>query len=46
LAELLGTAAHDAVHVRTYAMQAAKEEQIVARAVQEDRVIVSADSDF
>ena len=45
-AELLRGAKHDAIHVRTYGMQAAKDEQIVARAVEENRVIVSADSDF
>ena len=46
LADLLRDAGHDAVHVRAYGMQAAKDEQIVARAVQEDRIVVSADSDF
>lgn len=34
------------MHVRAYGMQAARDEQIVDRAAQEDRIIVSADSDF
>lgn len=46
LAELLVAAGYDAVPVRTYAMQAATDERIVARARDEDRIIVSADSDF
>jgi predicted nuclease of predicted toxin-antitoxin system len=32
LAELLSAAGHDAVHVRTYGMHAAKDEEILARA--------------
>jgi len=46
LADLLRGANHDAVHVRAYEMQAATDEQIVLRAIQEDRIIVSADADF
>ena len=45
LAELLCAAKQDAMHLRTYGMQAAKHET-VARAIQEDRLIVSADSNF
>lgn len=46
LAERLKEAGHDAAHVRDYGMQAADDEQIFARAQQEQRVVVSADTDF
>jgi predicted nuclease of predicted toxin-antitoxin system len=46
LAEQLKAARHDATHVRDYGMQAADDEQIFARAQQEERILVSADTDF
>ena len=46
LAKQLGSAGHDAVHVREYDLQAASDEEIFLRAQQEQRVVVSADTDF
>ena len=46
VAERLADAGHDAVHVRTYDLQAAADEVIVERARAEQRVVVSADTDF
>ena len=42
----LREAGHDAVHVRDRNMQAATDEEILALAEREERVIVSADTDF
>lgn len=46
LALLLVAAGYDAVHVGAYGMHAAPDEEILARALQEERVVVSADTDF
>jgi predicted nuclease of predicted toxin-antitoxin system len=46
LAERLKDAGHDAVHVREYDLQASEDEQIFDRAQEEERVVVSADTDF
>jgi predicted nuclease of predicted toxin-antitoxin system len=46
LAKQLEGAGHDAAHVRDYDMQAAADEEILVRAQDEERVVVSADTDF
>jgi predicted nuclease of predicted toxin-antitoxin system len=46
LAEHLKAAGHDALHVRDYGLQAAGDDEIFDRAQLEQRVIVSADTDF
>lgn len=46
LADLLHGAGWDAVHVRNLGMAAASDSEILARAVRDERVLVSADTDF
>lgn len=42
----LRQAGHDAAHVRDYGMQASTDEEIMARAAAENRIVISADTDF
>ncbi len=46
LADLLRASGYDAVHVRACEMQEAADREILARALDGDRIVVSADSDF
>ncbi len=46
VADRLKEAGHDAVNVRAYGMQASSDDEILERAQEEDRVLVSADTDF
>ena len=42
----LRKAGHDAVHVKDYKMHAAADDEIMARAAAESRVVITADTDF
>lgn len=46
IAESLRQSGHDAAHVREYGLQAANDEEIFDRAASENRIIISADTDF
>lgn len=46
LAEGLRASGHDATHVRDHGLQSADDETILALAKDQDRIVVSADTDF
>ena len=46
VADGLRQAGHDAAHMRDHRMHQAEDEDILARAAREDRIVISADTDF
>ncbi len=46
LAALLSRAGHDTAHVRDHRLQAVSDEQVLAFAREQDRTLISADTDF
>ena len=46
LVELLGGSGHDVVHVRDLGLHKADDSELVTHAVADERIIISADTDF
>jgi len=46
IAESLRSAGHNAIHIRDYNMQKATDLEVFTRAGEEDRILISADTDF
>jgi predicted nuclease of predicted toxin-antitoxin system len=42
----LRSASHDAIHIRDYHMQRATDPEVFAPAAEQDRILISADTDF
>ncbi|HEX7131765.1 MAG TPA: DUF5615 family PIN-like protein, partial [Iamia sp.] len=46
VADLLGDAGHDAVHVRDLGLSRADDDEVLSAAADGDRILVSSDTDF